>query len=152
MRGKTRWRQILTDMSSTAATDTDRTDKAAADLFPLILHSLDEDKAQDVVSIDLAGKTSIADQMVIASGRSQRHVGALADHLQRRLRQAGYGRCRVEGMPSCDWVLIDAGDVIVHIFRPEVRDFYRLEKIWGVEASSAHINGETSHTAATVAG
>lgn len=142
VKDKTRWRQILNNMSSTVVTNPDATgpeatDKAAPDLFPLILHSLDEDKAQDVVSIDLAGKTAIADHMVIASGRSQRHVGALADHLQRRLREAGHGKCRIEGMASCDWVLIDAGDVIVHIFRPEVRDFYRLEKIWGVDASAA---------------
>lgn len=85
--------------------------------------------------------------MVIASGRSQRHVGALADHLQRRLKEAGYGRCRVEGMPACDWVLIDAGDVIVHIFRPEVRDFYRLEKIWGVDPSVANADQAESRTA-----
>lgn len=124
--------RILTIVSSSAANE-----QTATDLFPLILHSLDEDKAQEVVSIDLMGKTAIADQMVIATGRSQRHVGALADHLQRRLREAGHGRCKVEGMQSCDWVLLDAGDVIVHIFRPEVRDFYRLEKIWGVDAKSA---------------
>lgn len=119
-------------MSSSSAVE-----QTTTDLFPLILHSLDEDKAQDVVSIDLAGKTAIADHMVIATGRSQRHVGALADHLQRRLREAGHGRCKVEGMQACDWVLLDAGDVIVHIFRPEVRDFYRLEKIWGVDAKAA---------------
>lgn len=123
--------RILTIVSSSTASE-----QAATDLFPLILHSLDEDKAQEVVSIDLVGKTAIADQMVIATGRSQRHVGALADHLQRRLREAGHGRCKVEGMQSCDWVLLDAGDVIVHIFRPEVRDFYRLEKIWGVDAKA----------------
>lgn len=105
----------------------------ATSIFPLVLTSLDEDKAQDVVSIDLEGKSAMADQMVIATGRSQRHVGALADHLVRRLKEAGHGRARIEGMPGCDWVLIDAGDVIVHIFRPEVRDFYRLEKIWGVK-------------------
>ena len=73
--------------------------------------------------------------MVIATGRSQRHVGALADHLVRQLKEAGIGRCKVEGMPNCDWVLIDAGDVIVHIFRPEVRDFYKLEKMWSVDAA-----------------
>lgn len=111
--------------------------KAATPIFPLVLHSLDEDKAQDVVSVDLAGKSAMADQMVIATGRSQRHVGALADHLLRRLKEAGYGRVRVEGLPACDWVLIDTGDVIVHIFRPEVRDFYRLEKIWGVDAPAS---------------
>ncbi len=86
------------------------------------------------MSIELAGKTAFADLMVIASGRSQRHVGALADHLLRNLKEAGFGKCKVEGMPACDWVLIDTGDVIVHIFRPEVRDFYKLEKIWGVDA------------------
>ena len=151
MKNKTRWRQILTDMSSTVATGAETNDKAATDLFPLILHSLDEDKAQEVVSIDLAGKTSIADQMVVASGRSQRHVGALANHLQRRLREAGYGRCRIEGMPSCDWVLIDAGDVIVHIFRPEVRDFYKLEKIWGVDSSTSHTDADTDQAEAKAA-
>jgi len=88
------------------------------------------------VAIDLAGKTAFADSMVIATGRSQRHVGALADHLLRQLKEAGLGKCRVEGMPSCDWVLIDAGDVIVHIFRPEVRDFYKLEKMWTVDATA----------------
>lgn len=139
--------QILTNMSSTATSSAQRDGKPATDLFPLILHSLDEDKAQEVVSIDLEGKTAIADQMVIASGRSKRHVGALADHLQRRLREAGHGKCRVEGMPTCDWVLIDAGDVIVHIFRPEVRDFYRLEKIWGVDASVANADQEESRAA-----
>ena len=99
-------------------------------LVELVLDSLDEDKAQGVVSIDLAGKTSFADFMVIASGRSHRHVSAISDHLVRRIKESGYGRCRVEGLPHCDWVLIDAGDVIVHIFRPEVREFYNLEKMW----------------------
>ena len=102
----------------------------------LILSRLDDDKAQDVVFIDLKGKSPIADGLIVASGRSQRHVGAMADHLLRALKEAGYGRCRVEGMPSADWVLIDAGDVIVHLFRPEVRSFYNIEKIWSVD--SAH--------------
>jgi ribosome-associated protein len=99
----------------------------------LILSRLDDDKAQDVVFIDLKGKSPVADGLVVASGRSQRHVGAMADHLLRSLKEAGYGKCRVEGMPSADWVLIDAGDVIVHLFRPEVRAFYNIEKIWSVE-------------------
>lgn len=99
----------------------------------LILNKLDDDKAQDVVFIDLKGKSPVADGLVVASGRSQRHVGAMADHLLRALKEAGYGKCRVEGMPSADWVLIDAGDVIVHLFRPEVRSFYNIEKIWSVE-------------------
>ena len=88
--------------------------------------------------IDLTGKSSMADAMVIASGRSQRHVGALADHLTRALKEAGLGKCPVEGLPACDWVLIDAGDVIVHLFRPEVRAFYNIEKIWSVDSPSRH--------------
>ncbi|HEY0646780.1 ribosome silencing factor [Phenylobacterium sp.] len=99
----------------------------------LILSRLDDDKAQDVVFIDLKGKSPVADGLIVASGRSQRHVGAMADHLLRALKDAGYGKCRVEGMPNADWVLIDAGDVIVHLFRPEVRSFYNIEKIWSVE-------------------
>jgi len=102
-------------------------------LEDLILSRLDEDKAQDIVFIDLKNKSSVADGMIVASGRSQRHVGALADHLLRALKDDGKGRARVEGLPHCDWVLIDAGDVIVHLFRPEVRSFYNIEKIWSVE-------------------
>ncbi len=102
----------------------------------MILARLDDDKAQDVVFIDLKGKSPIADGLIVASGRSQRHVSAMADHLLRALKEAGYGKCRIEGMPSADWVLIDTGDVIVHLFRPEVRTFYNIEKIWAVD--SAH--------------
>ncbi|HLI67022.1 MAG TPA: ribosome silencing factor [Caulobacteraceae bacterium] len=98
----------------------------------LILARLEDDKAQDVVFIDLKEKSSVADAMIVASGRSHRHVGAIADHLLRALKEAGLGRARVEGLPHCDWVLIDAGDMIVHLFRPEVRAFYNLEKIWSV--------------------
>ena len=105
-----------------------------AALQELILARLDDDKAQDVVVIDLKNKSSIADCMIVASGRSQRHVGALADHLLRALKEAGAGKARVEGLPQCDWVLVDAGDVIVHLFRPEVRSFYNLEKIWSVDS------------------
>ncbi len=99
----------------------------------LILARLDDDKAQDVVFIDLRGKSAVADGLIVASGRSHRHVGAMADHLLRALKEHGYGRARVEGMPHCDWVLIDTGDVIIHLFRPEVRAFYNIEKIWSVE-------------------
>ncbi|HXQ47488.1 MAG TPA: ribosome silencing factor [Caulobacteraceae bacterium] len=106
---------------------------SVADLTGLILARLEDDKAQDVVVIDLKDKSSIADAMIVASGRSHRHVGAIADHLLRALKEYGLGRARVEGLPHCDWVLIDAGDVIVHLFRPEVRAFYNLEKIWSVE-------------------
>lgn len=101
-----------------------------------ILSKLDDDKAQDIVLIDLKGKSPMADSMIVASGRSHRHVGALADHLLRTLKEQGLGRAKVEGLPHCDWVLIDAGDVIVHLFRPEVRMFYNIEKIWAVD--SAH--------------
>lgn len=120
-------------LSTDASTDTN--DRIAA-LESLILAKLDDDKAQDVVFIDLKGKTAMADGLVVASGRSHRHVGAMADHLLRSLKEAGYGRCRVEGLPGCDWVLIDTGDIIIHLFRPEVRGFYNIEKIWSVD--SAH--------------
>ncbi len=104
-------------------------------LDQLIITRLEDDKAQDIVTIDLRGKSSMADTMIVASGRSHRHVGAIADHLLRALKDAGQGRARVEGLPHCDWVLIDAGDVIVHLFRPEVRAFYNIEKIWSVDAA-----------------
>ena len=109
----------------------------------MILHRLDEDKAQDIVVIDLKDKSSVADTMIVASGRSHRHVGALADHLLRLLKEAGQGRARVEGLPHCDWVLIDAGDIIVHLFRPEVRSFYNIEKIWSVD--SRHTTPQIAH-------
>jgi ribosome-associated protein len=102
-------------------------------LLEIVLDTLDAQKAEDVVAIDLKGKTSIGDHMVVASGRSQRHVGAVADNLIQQLKDEGYGRARVEGLPQGDWVLIDAGDVIVHLFRPEVRDFYNLEKMWSAD-------------------
>jgi ribosome-associated protein len=104
-----------------------------AQLLDVMLEALDDAKAEEVVCIDLKGKTSIGDHMVVASGRSQRHVGAVADQLVRKLKEKGYGRARVEGLPNADWVLIDAGDVIVHIFRPEVRAFYNLEKMWSAD-------------------
>lgn len=103
-----------------------------ASLLKDLLAILDDAKAEDVVTIDLKGKTSIADHMIVASGRSQRHVGAISDQVVRSLKKTGHGRARVEGTPHCDWVLIDAGDVIVHVFRPEVREFYNLEKMWSV--------------------
>lgn len=106
-------------------------DQAAADrALELVRESLDDSKAEDIISIDIRGKSPMADYMVIASGRSHRHVSAVADNLLRALKEAGYGNARVEGLSSADWVLIDAGDVIVHVFRPEVRDFYALEKMW----------------------
>jgi ribosome-associated protein len=99
----------------------------------MILTRLDSDKAMDIIFIDLKGRSSLADAVVVASGRSHRHVGAIADHLLRAIKDAGHGRAKVEGLPACDWVLIDTGDIIVHLFRPEVRAYYNLEKIWSVE-------------------
>lgn len=96
----------------------------------VVLNSLEDDKAEDILAIDIRGKSSFADMLVIASGRSARHVSALADHVMRKLKDAGVQDLRVEGLPQADWVLVDAGDVVVHLFRPEVRAFYNIEKIW----------------------
>jgi len=110
-------------------------------LLKLILTSLDDDKAEDIVAIDLRGKSEMADHMIIASGRSSRQVGAMAEHLADRLKSEMDRLCRIEGKDTCDWVLIDCGDAVVHLFRPEVREFYQLEKMWApelaTEASSA---------------
>ena len=103
------------------------------DLLAHIIFWLDDAKAENVVTLDIRGKSSIGDYMVIASGRSDRHVGAVAEQVQRKLKEAGYGRVRIEGKPQCDWVLIDAGDIVVHVFRQEVREFYNLEKMWSAE-------------------
>ena len=103
---------------------------ATQETLRLVLARIDDLKAEDTITIDLAGKTSIADFMVVTSGRSNRQVNAIADHLLKDLAEVGVSGVRVEGMPQCDWVLIDAGDLIVHVFRPEVRAFYNLEKMW----------------------
>jgi ribosome-associated protein len=103
------------------------------DIRAVALASLEDMKAENTVEIDLAGKTSLADTMIVTSGRSHRHVGAIADRIIKDLKDKGFGNARVEGLPACDWVLIDAGDVLVHIFRPEVRGFYNLEKMWGAD-------------------
>lgn len=105
-------------------------------LHSMVLTSLDDDLAQDIITIDLQGKSAIADHMVVATGRSQRHVGALADHLLRKLKEAGEKNVRTEGQSTGDWVLVDAGDVVVHIFRAEVREFYGLEKMWATQAEA----------------
>ncbi len=106
--------------------------------------SLDDDKAQDALVIDLEGKSDMADYMVIASGASKRQVSSIAEHLRERIKKRGVKRISIEGVPQCDWVLIDAGDVVVHVFRPEVREFYNLEKMWNVPdagAGSAAVTG-----------
>ena len=96
----------------------------------IVLASLDDSKAENIVSIDIQGRSSLGDYMVVASGRSHRHVAAVADHLIKAIKDAGLGTPRLEGLSNADWVLIDTGDVIVHVFRPEVREFYNIEKMW----------------------
>ena len=103
-------------------------------MLELITASLDADKAQDLITIDLKGKTSMADFLVIASGASARHVAAMAEHLAEKFKDAGQGKMLIEGIAQGDWVLLDAGDVVVHLFRPEVRAFYNIEAMWGTEA------------------
>jgi ribosome-associated protein len=99
----------------------------------MIVEGLEDAKAEDIVSIEVAGKTTLADRMIIASGRSSVHVGAIADRVVRACRDAGFPSPKIEGMPLCDWVLLDARDAIVHIFRPDVRQFYNLEKMWSAD-------------------
>jgi ribosome-associated protein len=113
----------------------------SAQLLAEITHWLDEAKAEDIVTIPLEGKSSLGDYMVIATGRTDRHVGAIADQLHQKIKAAGPSHVRVEGKDACDWVLIDTGDIIVHVFRPEVRDFYNLEKMWKAELPA----GESQH-------
>ena len=117
--------------ASSAATLPNSDAQEAEDLHKLILQSLDDDQAQEVTSIPLAGKSSIADFMVVASGRSTRHVAAVAEKLAERIKAETGRPVRIEGLPTADWVLIDANDVVVHLFRPEVRSFYNLERMWG---------------------
>jgi ribosome-associated protein len=102
-------------------------------MIDVVLKSLDDAKAEQTVAVDITGKSSLADHMVVTSGRSHRHVGAVADQVAKALREAGFGKPRIEGLPHCDWVLVDGGDVVVHIFRPEVREFYNIEKMWAVD-------------------
>ncbi len=102
----------------------------ATDQLAMTIESLEDGKAEDIITIDLEGKSSLGDYMIVASGRSHRHVASIADKLAKQLREAGFGRPRVEGTDNNDWVLVDAGTIIVHIFRPEVREFYNIEKMW----------------------
>ena len=122
------------DRAPPAAPEIPALDPAA--LRALIESALEDAKAENVVAIDLSGKSTIADTMLVASGRSDRHVNAVADRVLRTLKDNGLGNVPAEGLEACDWVLIDAGDAIVHIFRPEVRDFYNLEKMWQAELSA----------------
>ncbi len=99
-------------------------------MIDIVMESLEDAKAMDTVAIDMLGKSPMADHMIIVSGNSHRHVGAIANQLSRTIKDAGFNPPRIEGLPNCDWVLVDAGDVIIHIFRPQVREFYNLEKMW----------------------
>jgi ribosome-associated protein len=116
---------------------TARRELAAAAALKLVQTSLDDSKGEDIATIDIIGKSSLADYMVVATGRSQRHVAAMAERLVTDLKAAGSHDVRIEGLRSDDWVLIDTGDIIVHIFRPEVRAFYNLEKMWRAEHPAA---------------
>lgn len=114
-------------------------------LHQLVMASLDDDQAVDAISIPLAGKSSIADHMVIASGRSTRQVASMASKLTEKIKSEFGRSVRVEGLPTADWVLIDAGDVIVHLFRPEVRSFYNLERMWAFGDAPAAVGDASQH-------
>ncbi|WP_208435279.1 ribosome silencing factor [Bartonella phoceensis] len=116
--------------SYSIVSSTEETIFFVSDGLKVILKSLEDTKAEDIVSIDIQGKSSLADYMVIASAHSQRHISAVSDHLLRTWKDSGYSLASVEGLAGGDWVLIDTGDIIVHLFRPEIRLFYNLEKIW----------------------
>src|SRR5205807_7474817 len=102
----------------------------ADETLNMILSRLDDMKAEETVTIDLRGKSAFSDYMIVTSGRANRHVGAIAENVTKALKETGMKSIHVEGLPNCDWVLIDSGDVIVHVFRPEVREFYNLERLW----------------------
>jgi ribosome-associated protein len=102
----------------------------ADETLKLILSRLDDMKAEETVTIDLRGKSAFSDYMIVTSGRANRHVGAIAENVAKGLKETGIQTIHVEGLPNCDWVLIDSGDVILHVFRPEVREFYNLERLW----------------------
>ena len=119
-------RKAASEPSSVAVSGTPESSAALA----TVLASLEDSKAENIVSIDIRVKSTLGDHMVVASGRSHRHVAAIAENLLHALKEAGFGTARVEGLQSADWVLIDAGEIIVHLFRPEVREFYNLEKMW----------------------
>jgi ribosome-associated protein len=115
---------------------------SADDVLQAVKSSLDHDKADDVVVIDLAGKTSIADYMIVASGTSKRHIAAMSDHILEKVKEIGATSVATEGTGYCDWVLIDSGDVVVHLFRPEIREFYALERLWGAPSLISDRSGE----------
>jgi ribosome-associated protein len=116
-------RKTSTQAALKAQPDADKT-------LNMILSRLDDMKAEETVTIDLRGKSAFSDYMIVTSGRANRHVGAIAENVAKGLKETGIKSIHIEGLPNCDWVLIDSGDVIVHVFRPEVREFYNLERLW----------------------
>lgn len=117
-------------LSSSNPSASEAADYSAEDVLNAVTASLEDSKAENITTIDIRGKSALGDYMLVASGRSHRHVAAICDHLLRALKDKGFGPVRVEGQQAADWVLLDTGDVIVHVFRPEVREFYGIEKMW----------------------
>ena len=132
----TNWSNPLPASQTASRTTRNATLEDIQALSKSIVASLEDDKAEDLTVIDLQGKSSLADIMILASGRSARHVGSLADHLAQSIKDRTGTAPKLEGMPNADWVLLDLGDIIVHLFRPEVRAFYNLEKIWADEGNA----------------
>ncbi|WP_371870911.1 ribosome silencing factor [Pelagibacterium lentulum] len=126
---------VMASTPTTTASRADAAPKAGAQRpqIDIILETLEDAKAEDTIAIDITGKSSLSDHMVVTTGRSNRHVAAIADQLVKALRDNGYDKPRMEGLAAADWVLVDTSDVIVHIFRPEVREFYNIEKMWAAE-------------------
>ena len=135
MKGKSLSTSVLSQSVASPASTALRPDADAA--LKLILDCLDDMKAEETINIDLRGKSSITDYMIVTSGRANRHVGAIAENVAKGLKENGIAAPHIEGLPNCDWVLIDSGDVIVHVFRPEVREFYNLEKMWTSDKPAA---------------
>jgi ribosome-associated protein len=125
-------RKTSTKAAALKAQDADKT-------LNMILSRLDDMKAEETVTIDLRGKSAFSDYMIVTTGRANRHVGAIAENVTKALKENGIKGIHVEGLPNCDWVLIDSGDVIVHVFRPEVREFYNLERLWAQNPAAAAI-------------
>jgi len=125
-------RKTSTQAALKAQPDADKT-------LNMILSRLDDMKAEETVTIDLRGKSAFSDYMIVTTGRANRHVGAIAENIAKGLKETGIKSIHVEGLPNCDWVLIDSGDVIVHVFRPEVREFYNLERLWTQSPTAAKV-------------
>lgn len=123
--------------SETQSVTAPQTEPAVDAVLDIVIATLDKHKAADINSIDLSGKSNMADYMVIASGGSQRQVAALTDYIMRALKEAGVKDIKLQGLEQADWVLIDAGDIVIHLFRPEVREFYNLDKMWGAALSGS---------------